>query len=431
MQPEIPVPISPGSSKGLPPVVPPSGKFIAQLFLVPFIIVSVIVGFLLLVNWLVGGARTPDDFLSKLDNPNPDVRWRGAQDLAQVLLRDDHLASNPKFALDLADRLRQALQSNAADEKELAERLRQTAKYDLNRDRKPLEPGRDHILYLSACLGNLTIPVGAPLLSEMALNQEGGDAKAIAQRRRQAVWVLANLGAHLKRFDKLSPSRQDTVLAELEAEADSGRRDRSEWARTAVDYLRGPQGPRLNLLGVDKALLQCAEDHDPFLREVAAFALNFWEGDAAERKRIEEVLAKLARDDGHGEDLLAQFREDNEKSDQAITRSPGLKIRYNATVALARRGSDKVRLGVLEEMLDENQQQQNFRLRRKDGQEVADDATVHATLVSALQAIAELHRKQPERDLSSLSSALDELARSPNMALRNEAERTLRALGRK
>jgi hypothetical protein len=182
---------------------------------------------------------------------------------------------------------------------------------------------------------------------------------------------------------------------------------------------------------VDKALLQCAEDQDPFLREIAAFALNFWEGDAAERKRIEEVLAKLAHDDGHGEDFLVQFREEQDKSDQAITRSPGLKIRYNATVALARRGSDKVRLGVLEEMLDENQQQQNFRLRRKDGQEVAEDATVHATLVSALQAIAEFHHKQPERDLSSLYPALDELARNPNMALRNEAERTLRTLGRK
>ena len=42
--------------KGLPVVVPPSGKFIAQLFLVPFLIVTLIVCFLLTINWLVGGA---------------------------------------------------------------------------------------------------------------------------------------------------------------------------------------------------------------------------------------------------------------------------------------------------------------------------------------------------------------------------------------
>src|SRR5262249_13317570 len=100
-----------GPAPWLPVVVPPSVKFIIQVFLGPFIIVTIVVGFLLLVNWLAGNARSPDDFLKKLDNPNSDIRWRGAEDLAQVLKRDDYLASDPNFALELASRLRQALQN--------------------------------------------------------------------------------------------------------------------------------------------------------------------------------------------------------------------------------------------------------------------------------------------------------------------------------
>jgi hypothetical protein len=108
--------------RGLPVVVPPSGRFIAQLFLVPFLIVASVVGVLLLVQWLVGGARSPADFLSKLDNPNTDVRWRGAEDLAQVLRRDNWLASDPRFALDLTERLQRVLRETAAESKETSQR---------------------------------------------------------------------------------------------------------------------------------------------------------------------------------------------------------------------------------------------------------------------------------------------------------------------
>src|ERR1700676_4619494 len=106
-------------SPGLPVVQPPSGKFVAQLFLVPLIIVSVLVCFTLFIRWWAGSARSPGDYLSKLDDANPEVRWRGAEDLAQVLLRDDHLASDPHFGLEIAERLRSALKANFAAEKSL------------------------------------------------------------------------------------------------------------------------------------------------------------------------------------------------------------------------------------------------------------------------------------------------------------------------
>src|SRR5207244_6408731 len=94
---------------GLPPIKPPSGKFIAQLFLVPLLIVLGIMGLFFTLRGLfgIGGPRTAEQCFHTLDQANPDVRWRAAQDLAQVLPRDDMLASDPKFALDLADRLRQ------------------------------------------------------------------------------------------------------------------------------------------------------------------------------------------------------------------------------------------------------------------------------------------------------------------------------------
>src|SRR5712671_5220379 len=102
MQPEAPVPSANESPKGLPPVTPPSGRFIVQLFLVPGLIVAVAVVILMGFRYLVGGSRSTEHYLRDLDNPNADIRWRGAHDLAQVLKRPESLAlaSDPKFALD-------------------------------------------------------------------------------------------------------------------------------------------------------------------------------------------------------------------------------------------------------------------------------------------------------------------------------------------
>ncbi len=418
-------------SKGLPAVHPPSGKFIAQLFLVPFIIVAVVVCFVIAINkWWSSTSWTPEDYLKKLDNSDPDVRWRGAETLAQNLLRNDQLASDPKFALDLCERLRQALQANAAEEKALSQQRQPQSKAQTGKESKTLEAGREYVLFLSACLGNFTVAVGAPLLTEMAVSQEGSDPKAVARQRWHAIWVLAMLGENLKRFDQLPRDRQDTVLALLEAEA-AGSGERGKWAGAAADYLKGPKARSLHVLGIDQALARCARDPLASLRQNTAFALNFWEGTPEENARTETLLAELVQDDGHGEENLARFDDEQDKASDFITKVPGLKIRYNATAALARRASDKVRLGVLRDMLDEALLRQYFVVKRPDGQEVPDETAVSHTLVSALRALAELHRKKPSRDLSKLYDALDQLANNPNIALRTEAERTLIALGRK
>jgi hypothetical protein len=411
---------------GLPVIVPPSGRLIAQLFFVPMIIVASVVGLLLLVNWLVGSSRSPADYLKKLDSSNADVRWRAAEDLAQTLLRDDRLASDPAFALDLAERLKQALENIASVEttpKKVP--LAPTAspgEADLN-----LDPESDYALYLAASLGNFTIPAGAPILCQMAEPNAGRTSALGGRTRWRALWILANLGENLKRFEKLAQERQQSVIESLEREA-AASGERGAWANAALHYLQGPDAGSVNTLGVEKALAQSAVDGNPFLRTMAAFALNFWEGTESENKRLEELLVKLSRDDGHGEVELAKLREAEGQPEETIIRTPGLKIRYNATIAVARRGSNKTRFDVLAEMLDEGALRKNFRLKLADGREVPDESTVSLTVVTALKAISEFHRRNPDRDLSVLAGPLDTLARDSSIALRSEAERTRFAL---
>src|SRR5579871_941627 len=122
-----PVPPPNGEAKaapGLPTVTPPTGSMFFRLFGVPALIVGGLVLVLIVAQPLIGkfgkyflgrawGTASPEQFLRDLDNTNKEVRWRAASDLAQVLLRDDDLASNSAFALQLTQRLRRTLDNSA------------------------------------------------------------------------------------------------------------------------------------------------------------------------------------------------------------------------------------------------------------------------------------------------------------------------------
>lgn len=118
--------------------------------------------------------------------------------------------------------------------------------------------------------------------------------------------------------------------------------------------------------------------------------------------------------------------------DARATGGVQLEIQYNALRALAYRGSDAMkdpdRLDKLGEMLDEQKQQGNFRLKLKNGQEVSDQAEARTTVESALKAIVQLHKKRPDIDLSRLHPAIDKLTQSGNEVLKQEALRTKAAL---
>src|SRR4051794_2048142 len=231
MSSKAPLPPHPDPAAGLPPVVAPSGRFIIQLFLVPGLIVAGAVIILLGFSWLAGGPRTPEGFLRDLQSGNPDVRWRTASDLAQVLKRDDRLATDPQFGLQLAGMLQQAVADPAAAERANRMTLEPGAEH------KAAQARRSYVQYLSACVGNLALPVGVPVLSDMASKSASADPKTDALLRRQAVWALASLGDNVQRFRNLPPERRAAIIAELRQE---GKRQAGEWAnwvQESADYL--------------------------------------------------------------------------------------------------------------------------------------------------------------------------------------------------
>jgi hypothetical protein len=412
---------------GLPPVEPPTGRLLAQLFLVPGLIVAGVVVLLLFFNWLVSGPRSPESYLKRLDDPNTEVRWRAAADLSQVLLRDDHLAGDPDLALALAVRLDEARTGSARAEAEFAERVGKLSPEDATRQRQRLEPERNYIQYLAACLGNFMMPTGAVLLQEMARTDHGLEPRLLAENRRRAVWALANLGQNLERFDRLPSVEQETLRARLAAAGLPS--NQAKWVHAAHAALAGRAEGRQEAMGVDRTLEECAAADDPFLRELTALALNFWHGGADAEARMEKTLLRLSNDEGRGQELLDQWAEDDPAETRPVTKIPGLNVRMNAMATLARRGSVKVRLGVLEEMLDEEALRGALVLRSKNGSETPDEATILNTMLTALKAVGELHQRQPDLAMPRVRAAVDRLAAHPNVAIQAAAKQTQLVLG--
>jgi hypothetical protein len=432
--------LSSPSDPGLPPVTPPTGAMFLRLFLVPALIVGGLVALLLVVppvfNWLSrqltgknwSESRSAEQFLRSLDDANMDVRWQAASDLAQVLLRDNCLASDPQFALELAGRLDKVRTASAAAEEEFAHRLATLAPDEAIRQRNALEGNRDYILYLGACLGNFMLPIGAPVLNQLAAQDKGMEPQALAQRRRQSVWALANLGENLKRFDKLDAEQQAAVLASLE-DAEQGKD--GPLAHSTAEYLKRRQQGKLGALGVDKVLIQSSESDDPALREMAAFAMNFWRGTASEDSAMEKALVRLSYDDGRGEADLTKALEENPGETRTVIKRPGFRVQANATIALARRGSPRVRRELLRELLDPDQLRQLFVVQeRKSGREQPEEDLVANTLVNALKAVAELHQQRPEMDLSELRPLVDRLTGDSNKTIQAEARHAQLSLGK-
>jgi hypothetical protein len=297
---------------GLPPVLPPSGTHIVRLFVVPAVIVLGVVVLLLGVfgarNWFFGFARTPEACLADMKSDNPDARWRAANDLAQVLKRDPRLAADPKLGLDLADVLNGALADLEREEQSFADKQKKQPADAEKKEPVPasLKAQRKYVQFLSACLGNLSVPVGVPLLTRLA-RKEQGEAKSVALLRRHAVWALANLGENRKQFDQLPAEQRAKALAVLQEEARRSSPARADWARKTLDGLNGKD------FGVIDALSDCAgtrdKPGDPDLRFMTAFALGFWSDspDASKRKLAEDTLLRLSNPDaehGQGERIV-------------------------------------------------------------------------------------------------------------------------------
>lgn len=427
---------------GLPTVTPPSGGMFFRLFGVPALIVGGLVLVLILVQPFLGkffrSSVSPEQVLRDLDSSNKEIRSRTANEFVQVLLRDNDLASDSAFALQLTQRLCRRRDSSAAFEKVHADHFAKLSSADEQSEVAKLETDRDYILLVMQCLSRFIVPVGGPVLEEMAMQESGLDPLALNARRRQALWALANLGESAKRFDKLSTERQEAVKGQLETAAHSNEQPAA--AKAALEYLSRRQQGRPDAFGVDRVVVKCAEADDPSLRELAAFVANFWEGTAEENARMEKALIQLSNDTGKGEEELLKLEEQkppetgsllkfsDKEQTQSLIKKPGFRVQANAAVALARKGW-QVRLTLLQTLLDEDELRSIFVVRsKKTGAEQPDQAAVIETMLDALKAVAELHREDPQRDLSSLRPSIDQLAHHPNPAVQTEAGRVVLAL---
>jgi hypothetical protein len=389
---------------GLPPITPPSARFLAQLFLVPGLIVVVAVAILLGFSWLVGLSRTPERFLRDLKSDNPEVRWRAASDLAQVLKRDPVLASDPRFCLDMADLLEDAIRD---DRQEGRHKLPQSSPGAVAEP----TPATRFVQYLMNCLGSCNLPVGITLLTQIASTDSGLDPQDLVLRRQSAVWSLANLAARLNQLDQIPAERKKVILDALDEETKSSSAARASRARAAGQWLR--QGPAaVNDSSVLPALRACSSSDDPVLRKIVALVLNLWPANATMEPGLDALLLKLSYDDGHG------------GGDENRVR--GIEIRFKSAEGLARRGAPAVadRFALFDAMLDPGDLATAFRVKGAQGREETDQGAVVSTLTSAMRGLAELHQRLPQIDLHRFQPAIAKLTKSDNAIVRQEAERT-------
>ncbi len=371
---------------GLPPVHPPTGKFIVELFLVPGLIVGLIVCLLLVVNWMFSGPRSPEAFLSRLEESNPEVRWRAASDLAQVLKRDPQLAGNADFCQKLSDRLDRALRDSEPAEKAFQERLSRLEAPEAEKERTKLEPERNYIKFLTGALGTFTVPNGVDVLGRMAEQEPVMELRALTFRRRNAVWALANLGSNLR-------SKTEPVTA----------------------------------LPVDRYLIKAASADDPKLREAAAFAMGLWKVDPDQRKRMEDALVLRLSDDGRGMDRLEEFQGPDPAKSQEILSQPGLMVQINATLSLLRLGSSRAPLSRVKEMLDEKRLGEAIQIQGPDGKREPNQAKAVGIVEATLKALTAYYRQKPADLLAGVADRIQELTTSANLAIRLAAQETAKA----
>lgn len=421
--PAIPAPPSPPSEPGLPPVAPPSGRHILQMFLVPGLIVALIVSLMLGLQWIFGSSGSPEKILKKLDSDNEDDRWIAAADLSQRLPRDAQLAQNSWFALELAVRLKKAVDRTRKAEEEWAKEKEEL------KEKNPEPPGslkkqQNYTWYLIAALGHFQVPVGAPLLCEIAKEMKGADAENVFRRRSQAVWALGRLGENLERWDALKSSVQDRIIEELQKEADS-ETARGKWAEETRSYLVARRdGEAHPAFGVAETLIEAARDRRfCFVRNVSAQALAFWGGSEAE-----SVLVDLLNDDGEGTDPVRyveaeqKYREENPRE---IRRLDAAGVQYTAALALAHRGSPKAReaLPLYHELLDLEVLEKRL---QSDAPSLKASYRANAVryLLFTLNALSALNTKQP--DFPFPRKQIDELAEHDNKEIA-KAAKSLRA----
>lgn len=116
--------------ENLPPVEPPSGKIVAQLFLVPGVIVLSLACAWLMLTRLASTDQDWRALVRGVDTPNEHERWRSAFGLAQLLQSDSHApanerkhVTNPELAQVLGKMFTQEIRQPSKGEDDLEKRI--------------------------------------------------------------------------------------------------------------------------------------------------------------------------------------------------------------------------------------------------------------------------------------------------------------------
>lgn len=112
------------TDKQLPPVKPPTTGLLMQLFFVPMVIVSIIVGVWLMFGWLAQSGTNPEQLASNLKQLNKGS-WQDAHSLSNMLYdpRQEELRHNQELAKSLAETLNTLLDDKFLDTSEESVKL--------------------------------------------------------------------------------------------------------------------------------------------------------------------------------------------------------------------------------------------------------------------------------------------------------------------
>jgi HEAT repeat protein len=256
----------------LPPVDPPSARFIMQLFVIPFIVVVILVCLLLVVYGLFGrlatGGRDATPLVQSIRSENENRRWRAAYELASLIYNEPKLARDSDLLGQLAGLLREELEKPA--------------------NRKSTEVAR----YLALALGSFDptpeLLAAAPT-DPVAVLIQALDDPAPPEVRIAAAQGLSRMAA--RGATGLDAARIAPALAAAAADPDPAVRQNAAYA---LGYFDSPV--------TRDALAQAAGDANRFVRYNAAAALARL-GDPAAADVLREVLSTP--------DLLAALKADD------------------------------------------------------------------------------------------------------------------------
>ena len=164
-----------GRGQPLPPVSPPTGTFILQLFLIPLLIVTIVVVLWLLFSWVAHmGRDNASDLVRAIERGDS---WSGqrAYELADLLSTSD-----PRY-----DKLRK--------DSELAQRLAHFLERDLEEPVSRSEWKQVmRRMYLCRALGSFSVPDGLPTLLKAATQERDPVEVEVRFSALEAIAMLAD-----------------------------------------------------------------------------------------------------------------------------------------------------------------------------------------------------------------------------------------------